>query len=255
LDCDGHGEWYLAEARRLASTIDQESTAAERLTAGLFLAEDLANAEHAKNDWDVLRLGKMVQGAAARILWHSPDRYEEACERLESLIPVDDNNWYEATNSLLIFSALSPNRHDQARRQIENLDVSRKVYFPIDPRVFALAATLIMDGKESDTVRKITAQLDATTVKTQYEPVGLTEYLRGEWTEEAFVEANNSTRGHWSHAELFVALIFLGERDREQALAHLEKSIEADFFAGFHWWALGLRNLLKNDDPLVDWLR
>ena len=104
----------------------------------------------------------MAQGPAARILWHSADRYEELCNELQELLPGDEFNWHEATNSLLVLNALSQERHEAARKRIEGLDLTRKVYFPIDPRVYALAATLIMDGRDSGIVREIAEQLRAT---------------------------------------------------------------------------------------------
>ena len=44
-------------------------------------------------------------------------------------------------------------------------------------------------------------------------------------------------------------------QDRTKALDHLDKCIKTDAIDGFHWWAVGIRGLLRSEHELLDRLR
>ncbi len=112
-----------------------------------------------------------------------------------------------------------------------------------------------MDGKNSLKVEEIARHLARNTLKNYQEPVDLPGFLLGDLTPNQFVTKNASGRGTTSYAHFFIAMSFLGEKDRGKALHHLDACIEADSLFPMQGWALGIHNMLKTNDPTLEWIR
>ncbi len=251
---DGQREWYLTEAKRLYDGIDPEEDGPIHLFASHFFTE--ANDEHISLDqkWTMVETAKIDAGIPGYLFWRAPSRFDDLIEILELRLQQDETGWAGVENALLVLRALDKDRHHENQEHIKNLDRNANRLWGLDPRFFALAAALIMDGKEGETTKKLLPQLRSNRVPSLREPIHLVDYLEDRIDEQQFLAKNDTGKGRRTMSEFYVALTYLGKRKRETAIGHLDRAIE-NHAIGVHYWLIrGIHQALVSDDPLVAWI-
>ncbi|MEM6691702.1 MAG: serine/threonine-protein kinase, partial [Planctomycetota bacterium] len=212
---DNQREWYLMEAKRLYDGIDPEEEGPIHLFAAHFFAE--ANDKHISlaQRWIMVENDTIDPGVPGHLYWCEPSRYDDLIEILESRLQGDSEGWAGAENALLVLRALDRKRHQQNRDHIKNLDRSVNRLWGLDPRFFALAAALIMEGRNGETTVDLLDALGSRRVPSVREPIRLLDYLKGEITEPEFLAVNDTGKGRRTMSEFYVALTYLGDGKRK----------------------------------------